>query len=456
MRRISKSLLAALFAAALPALAAAEEGRAIDLDIAPVSWELAPGLRTEAWAYGGSVPGTPIVARVGERLTIRATNRLKERTNIHWHGLVVPNAQDGPGVVIEPGETFTYSFAAPEAGTYWYHPHYRPVLDQLDRGLAAPFIVLSPEDGRYTGDLVLLLDDWYLDARGRRLEGAAPGAMERFGNLETVNGKTGAAIEPLRLVSGGLYKLRFISASTASVHTLRVSGHVFRITHLDGHPLAEPYESESLTLAPGERVDAELAAVGKPGSSFAIESDRPELGIRIPLIYGGAAQAPLRSPFVPARAGADPKLLARAPDHVLRVASAAEPAPSADMGMMAMPGMDMAGSGRWLINGAAYPDTKPLVVPVGVPVKLRIFNDDPADDAEHRMDHPMHVHGAVFQVLAVNGSPLPVPLSKDTVPVPAGGFVDVAIVMAEAGTWMFHCHVIDHEDGGMLTVIQAR
>ena len=179
-----------------------------------------PGLSTTVWTYNGTVPGTPIVVHEGENVIVEGVNHLPVTTNIHWHGLVVPNDQDGPNRVIEPGASFRYEFTAKEAGTYWYHSHYRPVLTQVDMGLYAPFIVKTNADDKYSGDHILVLDDWYLDENGNRLTGTARGTMERYGNIETVNGKTGEAIEPLVFKPGELHKLRFINASTAAYHTL--------------------------------------------------------------------------------------------------------------------------------------------------------------------------------------------------------------------------------------------
>ncbi len=454
-------IAAAVFAALSSAIPTGASGESRKIEIRAVEWELAPGLRTEAWTYGGTVPGAPVETRVGEPLEIVVTNRLPVATNIHWHGLVVPADQDGPAVLIRPGETFTYRFTPRETGTYWYHPHLRPVMEQLDRGLYAPFIVLAPEDALYTADHTFVLDDWLLDARGRRLQGVQPGDMERFGNVETVNGKTGDAIAPIRLVRGQRLKLRFINASTASAHTLKISGHRFRVTHLDGHALGAAYETDSISLAPGERIDAELAATGTPGASYAITSERPELGLSIPIRYGEGSVASIPSPFVPSAFKGYGSATGRAPDFTLRLASAmgAMMSGSGAMGGM-MHGMGggsmMAGMMAWTINGRTYPDTEALGVKVGETVRIRVYNDDRVSAGGHRMDHPVHIHGTVFQVLSINGVLPALPLEKDTIPVPAGGYVDLAFVIGGAGDWMLHCHVIDHEDGGMMTVITAR
>jgi FtsP/CotA-like multicopper oxidase with cupredoxin domain len=437
----------------------------IDLEIAETRVELRPGLYTDAWTYGGSVPGRPIVVRPGELVTVNVLNRLSGATNVHWHGLQVPIDQDGPGVSIGSGQRFTYSFVPKRPGTYWYHPHVRPVLDQLDRGLYGSFIVADPIDARYSGDSVFVLDDWHLDASGRRLPGTGRGMMERMGNVETVNGKTGEAVAPLVVAAGELHKLRFINASTAAEHRLRVTGHRFRITHTDGEPLTEPYLVDEIRLSPGERVDAELAAVGQPGAAYEIASDRPGLGIRIPLLYREDRVPAVASPFVPPAPRGYPDIFAARPDRTLvldsRMGSAMG---SGMMGGMGGMGHGMHGSAAsagegssgmaWTINGASFPETEPIVVRVGKVVKLRLRNQDTG--MMHPMDHPIHLHGTHFLIVSQNGRQPERETWKDTVSVPAGEYVDIAFVMENPGDWMLHCHIIDHEDGGMMTMVEAR
>jgi len=431
----------------------------VKLTIQTAPWELRPGLTTTAWTYNGQVPGTPIVVEKGEQVTIDVLNQLPVATNIHWHGLEVPNDQDGPGIEIAPGGRYRYQFTVRQSGTYWYHSHERPVLPQLDRGLYGAFIVKAPEDARYSGDHIFVLDDWYLDARGKRLEGTDRGDMERFGNVETVNGKSSDAIEPLVLQTGELHKLRFINASTAAVHTLRITGHQFRITHTDGHPLTQPFMTDVITLSPGERIDAEVAATGAPGSTAVIMSDRPELGIRIPITYKAGSRTALASPFVAPASRAFPRIKERIPDAVLELNSAMGMMSGGGGGMGGMQGMMGMGSStsgmmQWTINGKSFPDTEPIFVKVGEVVRVRLRNSDTA--MMHPMDHPIHIHGTYFQVVSLNGQDPPRETWKDTIVVPAGQSVDIAFVMKNAGQWMLHCHIIDHEDGGMVTMIEAR
>jgi FtsP/CotA-like multicopper oxidase with cupredoxin domain len=452
MAVIRRPLRRALLAAVLAASSLSSTAISVTLDIKESRIELRPGLQTDAWTYNGSVPGTPIVVGRGERVRVAAINHLSVPTNIHWHGLEVPNDQDGPGIAIEPGETFEYDFIAENSGTYWYHSHQMPVLEQVDMGLYGALIVKDPSDAGYSGDHAYILDDWYLGANGERLPGTARGMMERFGNVETVNGRSGIGIDPLVLKKGELHKLRFINASTAAVHYLKIKGHQWRVTHTDGHPLAEPYLTDMIALSPGERIDVELSASADPSKAYEIVSDDPKLGIRIPVKYAPGSVPAVMSPFVPPPSRAFPGIEGARVDKTLVLGSAMGASGS---GGRMMGGMMMGGSGIvWTINGKSYPDVVPLKAGVGQVVKLRLRNEDLS--MMHPMDHPIHIHGAYFQVVSIDGEKPERETWKDTINVPAGGYVDIAFKYRYPGDWMLHCHIIDHEDGGMMMMIQVR
>lgn len=433
----------------------------VKLDIKESVAELAPGLKTQVWAYNGIVPGTPIVVNPGEDLVVEATNHLKVPTSIHWHGIEVPNDQDGTMNAIEPGKTFTYHFKVPASGTFWYHSHTRPVLDQVDMGLYGAFIVKAPEDAKYTSDQTFVLDDWYLGPRGKRLQGTARGGMERLGNLETVNGKTGDAIPPLTVKQGELHKLRFINASTAAVHTLKLTDGQFRVTHTDGHALTQPYLTDTLVLQPAERFDVEFAATGAPSSLGRMESADRDLGLSIPIVYSAESQPQVASPFTPPASTAFPGMATKKPDFTLVLNSRMANTMAKDdgMGMGGMMMMDHGdGSGampmEWTINGKMFPDTDPLNVKVGQVVKVRFVNKD--TQMMHAMDHPIHLHGTFFQVLSINDKAPDRETWKDTIAVPAGGSVEIAFQFKNPGDWMLHCHILDHEDNGMMTIVKVK
>ncbi|MBC9718788.1 multicopper oxidase family protein [Streptomyces sp. TRM66268-LWL] len=379
--------------------------------------------RPETAALGA---GLPIVVDAGDTVRLDVANGTGTATNIHWHGMSVPNEQDGPGLLIEPGTDHTYSFKAEAAGTYWYHSHERPVRDQVDEGMYAPFIVRDPADAEYDLDQILVLDDW--------VAGGNVGHMEVVGDVDTVNGRTGKDISPLALATGQIAKLRLINASSARTQVMRFPVGV-RVTHTDGAPLPEPYTTRSLEIAPGERYDVELAMTDSTDKNLAITNER-DAGLRIPITYTASGAKPAASPFTPPpTTSLAPGLNARNPDVEMTLSD------------------DMAGmSGhRWTINGEVFPETGRFDLERGRTYRIRFRND-----GMHRMGHPMHLHGAHFRVLDHDGTPEDREIWKDTIDIPYGQYVDVAVTFDKPGAWMVHCHILDHEDGGMMTTVDVR
>jgi len=141
----------------------------IELEARETSWEVAPGVTIAGYGYNGQVPGPVIEAKQGVPLEIRFTNRLPEPNLIHWHGLRIPAAMDGTQMVqtpVQPGETFTYRFTPPDAGTFWYHPHANET-EQLEKGLYGALVVRGADEPIVDGEQVLVLDDVRLDRQNR-------------------------------------------------------------------------------------------------------------------------------------------------------------------------------------------------------------------------------------------------------------------------------------------------
>lgn len=406
--------------------------RTIDIDIATTSMEV-DGRTLERYVYTDPEnevvhgAGVPVVVNVGQRVRIDVTNSTDTATNIHWHGMSVPNDQDGPGITIEPGGEHRYEFTADRPGTYWYHSHERPVRDQVDRGMYAPFIVREPADLRYDLDQVLVLDDWVVER--------TTGHMEVVGDVDTVNGRSGEDIEPMRIAAGQIAKIRLVNASTAKTQDLTFPVDV-RVTHTDGAPLVEPYITRNLEIAPGERYDVEIAPAGDLAAPLVITNERDN-GMTIPVIYISSDAPAAVSPFIPpAPSDLDPDLMSDPPDIEMVLGDA----------MSMSGGMGMA----WTINGDVFPSAETFDVQVGRAYLIRFRNA-----GQHQMDHPMHVHGAHFRVLSIDGRLPEREVWKDTIAVPPGADVDVAVTFERPGTWMVHCHILDHEDAGMMTSITA-
>lgn len=405
----------------------------VDLAAGEFDWEFSPGRRTRAWGFNGSIPGPTIEARVGDVLEIRLTNNLSEPTAIHWHGLRVPAAMDGTDMVqrpLAPGETFTYRFLVPDAGTFWYHPHVNETI-QLERGLYGALIVREREELVTDVERVLVFDDVQLDRQGQI---KPPGWWKeshngRVGSTRLINGKR----EPEIVVSAGqIERWRIVNSASARYLRLSIGGKPFKILGTDGGLITTPYETKEVLVAPADRVEL---AVGpfEEGETLAIES----------LKYNrGAFEIPKAEPFgtvcVGPRASSRARIPARLREIEPLVTGPVEPSRVVELGwkLSLKHGVD------FTINKELHHHADSCAV--GELQVWDIVNGSP-------VDHPFHLHGFFFQVVEVNGKP-PAFLSwEDTVNIPARGRVRIAWIPDDRpGEWMYHCHILEHHAAGMM------
>jgi FtsP/CotA-like multicopper oxidase with cupredoxin domain len=415
---------------------------------------------TEVWCYGDRVPGPEVRVHQGEPVRIVVRNQLPEETTVHWHGIRLPNAMDGvPGLTqppIKPGEQFTYEFTPPDAGTFWYHPH-ADSLQQLGRGLAGPLIVEEPAAVPVDRDILWVLSDWRLTSDAQIASGFGNGmdaAMSgRVGNTVTINGEVS---EEVSVRAGERIRLRLVNAALARIMALRFEGHRPVIIAIDGQP-CDPHEPEEgrLLLGPAMRADILLDTQGEPGRRYRVIDDFYE-GLSYwltQLAYDKAPPIrphPLDAAFALSRNPLPEPDLASAERHELRLQGGM-------MGggaMMGLGGMDGVRQGAsWAINGASMicngrADMPPsMVLLLGRSYVLTLRN-------ETAWWHPMHLHGHSFRVLNRNGAPVAHRQWADTVLVPPKETVDIAFVANNPGDWMLHCHVVDHQVSGMMTVLR--
>ncbi|HLT47258.1 MAG TPA: multicopper oxidase family protein [Rubricoccaceae bacterium] len=405
----------------------------VDLEAGELDWTYAPGKSVRAWGYNGRVPGPTIEGRVGDVLEVRFTNRLPEPTNIHWHGLRVPAAMDGTEAVqrpVEPGGTFVYRFRLPDAGTFWYHPHYNETV-QLEKGLYGALVVRDDDEPVLDRERVLVLDDLRLGKEG----GVAPfgGLIEhhdgREGDVRLVNGEA----EPVLTVAAGqVERWRVVNASSARYVRLSVGGAPFRLLGTDGGLIEAPVTVTEVLLATADRVDL---AVGpfEEGEELAVEA-LPYLR-RTVRKRGAERFATVRvGPAEPSRA-AVPERLREIPPLA---PPTAEPTRTVRLGIRPSlrRGVD------FVINGERHHRDEP--VRAGELQVWDVVN-------ETLMDHPFHLHGFFFQVLAVDGAPPPWRSWEDVVNVPPRSTVRIAWLPDErTGSWMYHCHILEHHASGMM------
>ncbi|PZR60936.1 MAG: copper oxidase [Chloroflexi bacterium] len=231
-----------------------------DFTISVIEWNILPYERVMAYAVNGQVPGPRIRVTEGDRVRFNVTNRLPESTTIHWHGLVVPNAMDGPAGItqapIAPGASFTYEFTVQQAGTFFYHSH-----DHADRQQALGLygaLIIDPRDPstepRADLEVVIQLQEW-LEKEGYTfpampMDGAQP-------NFFTINGKAFPSTQTVRAKVGDRIRVRFIGTNSGFIHPMHIHGGPFTIVATDGVPMpaSAQIQKDTVNVGPGERYD---------------------------------------------------------------------------------------------------------------------------------------------------------------------------------------------------------
>jgi FtsP/CotA-like multicopper oxidase with cupredoxin domain len=419
----------------------------INLEARVSNVELLPGTTTPVWTYDGAIPGPLLRAKVGDRLIVHFKNSLPEATTIHWHGLRIPANQDGvPGhgqAPIEPGGSFDYSFTLPDAGNYWYHPHFKSAA-QVSNGMYGPIVVDDPAEPPGIGDeVVMLLSDIGVATDGSLQPNDSGGDLGtlfgREGNVLLVNGR----VEPTIHARAGLrQRWRVINASQSRYFQLSLAGTSFARIGGDGG-LAESAEVSTMpVIVPAGRADFVL----EPRPRRDADETLPLLWIPYDRGFGTAyardpetvlhvhfdGQAPAVSPPLPELTRDLPELDA---EHATPVALDLTRNDSSD------------GSFALGINGVPSWQAQHLMARLGETQLWTVRNTI-------EWDHPLHLHGFFFRVLDVNGVAPKVREWHDTANVPVNGVLRLLVKFDERpGMWMFHCHILDHADAGMMGMV---
>lgn len=444
------------------------------------------------YAFNGESPGPLLDVPRGATITVRFRNALELPSTIHWHGLRHDWRMDGvPDLsqpAVPPGGRFDYTVRFPDAGVYWYHPHVREEIQQ-DLGLSGNILVRGlaglPPVHR---EELLLVDDLLIGADGLvpyGAEHATHAAMGRFGNVMLVNGEPrwrGAA-RP-----GEVVRFWITNAANARTFNLSIPGAALRLVAADMGRFDSLTWQESLVLAPAERyaVDVRFERPGRVAllnrvraidhafGRFLAEVDT--LGV---IVVGGAPRRDAVSrAFRTATLPPDPEIRAavaaagRLPPRTLEFGLRTSGLPFVTERMMTfdsayfhpvewsgtMVGMNWAttaAQAHWFVRdpaSGAENDALALRFRRGERVRFRLVN---LRASLHAMQHPIHLHGQRFLVLAVNGVAPPVRAWKDTVLLPAGAAVDILVEFDTPGRWMLHCHIAEHVESGMMTTFHV-
>ncbi|ANF98794.1 hypothetical protein AR543_13035 [Paenibacillus bovis] len=438
-------------------------GKEITLTARKAHLEIEKGKYLPVWTFNGSVPGPQIEVTQGDTVTVHLKNELDVPVSIHFHGVVLPVAMDGvPGVTqdaVQPGGTFTYTFKTLHAGTYWYHSH-QDSLNQIGKGLYGTFIVKKKNAEPVETDRTLVLDEWNdpnTHAPDREANTAALSSNMGMYNIYTINGRSGSYIEPVRVQQGDRVRLRFVNAGNMT-QLLYINHAAYRVVSTDGEDINRPQTLQRglLRIAPGERYDVEFIAA-EPGVQLigAVGDSDFARSMRIPVVTE-TADTTLSDTQVNDQVNSQQnklttQMVAKWPELDLTRYGKAAPSQfnlqqsyDRDYRMTLNMGVSN-GQTAYTINGQAYPKADNMTVKTGDTVKITMTNESVNED------HPMHLHGHIFQVLSKNGKPLSgSPLWKDTLNVRPGETYVVALKAANPGIWMFHCHELHHATMGMM------
>ncbi len=493
--------LAAAACISVPLVASLARAAVVEYDLTVAEERQAPaGKSLPVLTLNGSIPGPVLRFREGDVARVRVRNALpRETTSIHWHGLLLPVAQDGVPYVttppIEPGAVHTFEFPLKHSGTYWYHSH---TGMQEQRGVYGS-IVVEPKGGepqQADREHVLVLSDWTNenpDAVMRNLMRGTKYYPVRKGNAQSIVGAiraralpeyfdrersrlpamdisdvaydafliNGARRSRLDARPGETIRLRVINAGASTYFYLQSATGPMTIVAADG-PAVKPIRVKRLFMGMGETYDVlvtmpssggwEIRATSQDGSGHASVflgegAEHPAPDVPKPDLYhmDETLLAGLLDSRKSGTQSDDAELAAEIPRPLSpyrRLESLAPVSPPDTNAVRTIP-MRLTGDMEryiWSINGRTFSQETTIPVKRGEVLRLEMANDT-------MMHHPMHLHGHFFRVIEGRGVRSPL---KHTVDVPPMGRRTIEFEANESGDWLFHCHVLYHMDAGMM------
>jgi FtsP/CotA-like multicopper oxidase with cupredoxin domain len=422
-----------------------------DLDARVSSQTFLPGTTTPAWTYNGTVPGPIIRAHVGDRIVAHFTNHLPEDTTVHWHGIRLQSAMDGvPGhtqPAVPSGGSFDYSFVVPDPGLFWYHPHVASAQEEGD-GLYGAILVEDPKDTdaqqaeTFGDDLVLVLSDIDLNADGSLGDPTTGGdfgtLFGREGNTLIVNGK----VKPTIVARAGLrQRWRIVNAAKSRYYQIALDDGTFTLIGVDGGFIQAPVENQQLLVIPGGRADVIVEPKGAPGTTATVRWIPYDRG------YGSTYMIPAQDLFY-VKLTDDAPYVEKTPLPTQLRTIAPIDTSTALSRTITLTQDEVNGQLVLGIDGVPAPMAVAMPAKVGTTEVWTVTNT-------MQFDHPFHIHGFFFQALdPLTGAALPSPRWVDTLNVPQMQTVQLAISYDDRpGMWMFHCHILDHADAGMMGMI---
>ncbi|MGE8205555.1 multicopper oxidase family protein [Heyndrickxia sp. NPDC080065] len=400
--------------------------------------EILDGTKTATYGYNGNFLGPIIRVKKGINVKIHLINDLNEETTFHWHGLEVPGYADGgPHKVLKPGETETIHFTVQQnAATLWFHPHpMHKTGKQVFMGLAGLLYIDDSHSEQLNipktygeNDFPLILQDKTFTA-DKQLD------YEKVMNEDGTTGDTlliNGVVNPKLTVNRTSVRLRILNGSNMRNYKLRFdNGMDFQQIASDGGFLNKPNASKEIEVAPSERVELIVDFSKIKGDKVALVNEDGTTILPIHII--------------------EKKKISNTAD-VLNNLSISDKVKNAKISKK----IKLTGMGKDVtINGKKFDPNR--IDFTQKQNETEVWEIENLKDSMGGMKHPFHIHGTQFQVISIDGKEPPANLSglKDTITLEPGQKAKLAVTFTQKGTYMFHCHILEHEDNGMMGQIKV-
>lgn len=433
---------------------------AFDLAERPTALPCFEGHKLPMWTFQADPPMPVVRMRLGERLTASFKNDLphpREHATIHWHGLRIPNPEDGVPYMtqspVDPGEVGHYAFVPPDTGTYFFHTHCNSV-EHFGRGLIGALIIEGDEAEPSDADIVLMMKDWRLSAdRASFIAFSTDEGAARAGTAGTVRAINGATNPVIKVPASCNVRIRFLNVDPVRISEVGIEGAESAVIAVDGNGLP-PFKLVSWRMGPAQRLDILFRSPpeGKTATLYDYFSKEPvplaTFASEGPAKRQDAFQArPLKvTPYQ--RANLD--RAERLTFEFSATATGAAISALAGDGSIAIGSLCLAKRTFWAINKEAWPspDHSRLGPPLaslksGQSYIFELKNLTP-------QAHPIHIHGHTFEFLGSNLRKSLPHFRADTVLLLPKERIEVALVAGMPGRWMFHCHILEHQEAGMM------
>ncbi|MEH6940940.1 multicopper oxidase family protein [Bacillus sp. JJ722] len=401
--------------------------------------EIFKGYETSTLGYNSSFLGPVVKMKKGQNVYINTKNNLDEETTFHWHGLELPSDADGgPHSIIKPGEQKQISFQVQQdAATLWFHPHPKGnTAKQVFNGLAGLIYLedeeqeqLSLPDKYGKNDFPLIIQDKSFDKDKQFNYEEVMNADGTLGDTLLVNG----TVNPTLNLNKEKVRFRLVNGSNMRNYVFKLSNkQSFMQIASDGGLLNQPVELKELKLTPGERVEIIVDFSNMKEEDLALITE--EGTVVLPFTFKEATSSET----------------ADTPKQMNNISIS-----ESDLNKDVSKKIELFGMGSMVtINGKKFDmDRIDFKQKAGVTEVWEIYNKP---DMMGGMVHPFHIHGTQFKVISINGEKPPANLQgyKDTIALNPDDKVKIAVKFHQKGTYMYHCHILEHEENGMMGQIK--